>query len=204
MLMLMFIAGKSEQNWTSCLPLATERSGCTKSASENWITTDCMENQISFAKNIRKLRWRKKTFVSLLSSCGLNPNQELMSSYCINWINLNNFFAYFHSHTWNIECLKLSFLMFFWKSELCAPLWLLCLFSGPLLGYLWPFLGSENLLQCQLALITQKFFIKFRHFDVTQILIHSYSVKVLQNLNSLWSIFSIFSATSWKSANLLE
>ena len=115
-----------------------------------------------------------------------------MSSYCINWINLNNCFAYFHSYTWNIEFLKLSFLMLFWKSELCAPLWLLCLFSGPLLGYLWPFLGSENLLQCQLALITQKFFIKFRHFDVTQILIHSYSVMVLQNLNSLWSFFFYF------------
>ena len=92
--------------------------------------------------------------------------------------------------------------MIFWKSELCAPLWLLWLFSGPLLGYLWPFLGSENLLQCQLALITQKFFIKFKHFDVTQILIHQYSVKVLANLNN-WSIPYFFSSklkkckTSW-------
>ena len=184
MLLLMFIAGKSEQNWTSCLPLATERSGCTKSASENWITTDCMENQISFAKNIRKLRWRKKLLfhyyhpVALIRTknwCQVIVKTELTSTILL---------SVFRGIPQILNFWKLSFLMIFWKSELCAPLWLLWLFSGPLLRYLWPFLGSENLPQCQLALITQKFFIKFKHFDVTQILIHPCSVKVSENSNN--------------------
>ena len=39
---------------------------------------------------------------------------------------------------------------------ICVHLCGFRLFSGPLLWYLWPFLGTENLPQCQLLLIAQK------------------------------------------------